>query len=74
MTTGIRDSKDNSPKCNSTTGMPNFPFQLARNKAALNAIPETIQCAIWLKLDIKIENINYQSTNAERQNPWTVRI
>lgn len=74
MTTGIRDSKDNSPKDNSTTGMLNFPFRLAHNEAALNAIAETLRCAIWLKLDIKIENINYQSTNAESQNPWTVRI
>lgn len=54
--------------------MHDFSFQLASNKLALNAILETIRYAIWLKLDIKIENINYQSTNAESQNPWAVRI
>lgn len=74
MNIGIRDSKDDSPMHNSTAWMHDFSFQLAGNKLALNAILETIRYAIWLKLDIKIENINYQSTNAESQNPWTVRI
>lgn len=45
-----------------------FPFLSRRTSVSVNGIFKTIRNAIWLHLDIKIENINYQSTNAETKS------